>query len=211
MKPKILIADDDQIGRKMLEAVLVRAGHEVIVTGDGDEAWGVLQRTATPLLAILDWNMPGIDGPSLCRRIRQLLAARQLYVVLLTARTGRESVIQGLEAGAHDYITKPFDPDEMQARLRVGLRVLGLQQTLAERVEELELALANVKRLEGLLPMCCYCKSIRKDQDYWQRVEHYLCDHAEVAFSHGICPDCYKSVVEPQLSAFVPNAEEVQG
>ena len=201
MRAKILIADDDPICRLLLETTLVASGHEVVVAADGDEAWPYLQEAGGPMLAILDWHMPGIDGPELCRRLRQLPAGQHVYPILLTGRTGRDSIIQGLEAGAYDYITKPFDQEELHARLHVGLRVLTLQQALAERVRELESAVANVKHLQGLLPMCSYCKSIRADEDYWQQVEHYIADHSAAQFSHGICPSCYESVVEPQLAA----------
>jgi CheY-like chemotaxis protein len=186
----------------MLQTSLAAAGHEVIAANDGDEAWQLLQANSGPLLAILDWHMPGADGIELCRRLRELPTGYHVYPILLTGRTGRDSVILGLEAGAHDYITKPFDQEELHARLHVGLRVLGLQQTLADRVRELEVALTNVKQLQGLLPMCSYCKCVRTDQDYWQQVEHYLAAHSVAQFSHGICPSCYTNVVEPQLSAF---------
>lgn len=196
----ILIADDDPVGRELLAATLTQAGHHVTCVRDGDEAWRRLQEGASPLLAILDWHMPGLDGLELCRRAGHLAVSRPLYLILLTGRAGRESIIRGLEAGAHDYITKPFDADELIARLRVGLRVLGLQQALADRVRELEVALANIKQLQGLLPICSYCKSIRSDQDYWQQVDHYLAEHTEAEFSHGICPGCYEKVIEPQLA-----------
>ncbi len=202
MSAKILIADDDPICRLMLQTTLAAAGLEAAVVNDGDEAWRYMQSECAPLLAILDWHMPGADGIELCQRLRDLPPGRLVYPILLTGRTGRDSLIRGLEAGAHDYITKPFDHEELHARLHVGMRVLALQQALAERVRDLEVALTNVRQLQGLLPMCSYCKSIRTDQDYWQRVEHYLAEHSAAQFSHGICPSCYKSVVEPQLSAY---------
>jgi sigma-B regulation protein RsbU (phosphoserine phosphatase) len=200
MSAKILIADDDPVGRELLGAILAQAGHDVAIARDGDEAWSHLRDGTTPLLAILDWQMPGVDGLELCRRANHA-PARPTYLVLLTGRSGRESIVRGLEAGAHDYITKPFDADELTARVSVGLRVLALQQALASRVRDLESALASVNQLQGLLPICTYCKSIRTDKDYWQQVEHYLADHTEAEFSHGICPICYKEQVEPQLVA----------
>ncbi|MFO0844432.1 MAG: response regulator transcription factor [Gemmataceae bacterium] len=207
----ILIADDDPVGRELLAATLAEAGHHVSCARDGDEAWRCLRDETSPLLAILDWQMPGIDGLELCRRAGGLAASRPLYLILLTARAGREAVVRGLEAGAHDYITKPFDPDELSARVRVGLRVLALQRALADRVRESEAALASVKHLRGLLPICSYCKSIRSDQDYWQQVEHYLADHTAAEFSHGICPGCYERVIEPQLALFKRELERKNG
>ena len=115
-----------------------------------------------------------------------------MYVIILTANTSRESLIAGLESGADDYITKPSDWDELRARLRIGRRILGLQQTLGVRVNELQQALVNVRTLSGLLPICAYCKRIRDDRDYWKQIEHYLSEHSNARFSHGICPDCMK-------------------
>jgi sigma-B regulation protein RsbU (phosphoserine phosphatase) len=96
-------------------------------------------------------------------------------------------------------LTKPFDRSELRARIQVGTHVLELQKVLVERVQELEDALSQVKQLQGLLPICSYCNKIRSEQNYWQRVESYLSEHAAVVFSHGICPDCYRTVVQPQL------------
>jgi DNA-binding response OmpR family regulator len=153
-----------------------------------------LRNATSPTLAILDWMMPEIDGPEVCRRVRAELPLANMYLLLVTAREGRGDVVAGLEAGADDYIIKPFDPDELRARVAVGVRVLSLQQKLAERVAELQDALSNVKQLRGLLPICSYCKRIRGDDQYWQQVEGYIADHSEAQFSHGICPSCYATI-----------------
>jgi CheY-like chemotaxis protein len=107
---KILIADDDAIPRRLLHAALVKAGHEVVSTCDGAEAWQVLQRVDAPRLVILDWLMPGLDGVEICRRVRQRDVAPYTYLLLLTSKDRKEDLITGLEAGADDYLTKPFDP-----------------------------------------------------------------------------------------------------
>ena len=143
--------------------------------------------------------MPELDGVEICRRARKRPDPQPLHIILLTARGRKEDIIAGLQAGADDYVTKPFDHEELRARVQVGVRVVELQAALAVRVVELEEALARVRQLRGLLPICSYCKKIRDDKNYWQQVEQYVGAHSDVQFSHGICPDCYQKVVEPQL------------
>lgn len=200
---KILIAEDDAVSRRVLEATLGRWGHEVWVVSDGAEALGVASSPTAPHLMILDWMMPEMDGVEVCRRIRALGQIPQPYLMLLTAKSGKEDLLQGFDAGADDYLTKPFDRDELRARVNVGIRVLGLQSALADRVAELEAALARVKQLQGLLPICSYCKRIRDDKNYWDQVENYITLHSEARFSHGICPDCYRRIVAPELESFI--------
>ncbi len=199
---KILIAEDDPVSRRVLEAVLRKWGHEVVVTSDGRTAFEMLQGPGSPQLAILDWMMPEMDGPEVCRRLRALAGSESTYILLLTAKGTKQDIVAGLQAGADDYLIKPFDQSELQARLQVGQRILSLQTRLSDRVIELEEALTNVKQLQGLLPICSYCKKIRDDQNYWQKVEYYIADHSEIRFSHGICPDCMETVVKKELEEF---------
>jgi DNA-binding response OmpR family regulator len=191
---KILIAEDDPVSRRVLEATLVTWGYDVSATFDGEGAWAVLQSENAPSLAILDVMMPGIDGLELCRRVRQLPTSTPPYLILLTAMGTKENVVRGIEAGANDYLSKPFHRDELKVRVGVGVQMLKVQKNLAERVEQLEQALSQVRQLQGMLPICSYCKKIRNDQNYWQKVEGYISDHTDVEFSHGICPDCHSRV-----------------
>jgi len=187
---RILIAEDDLTSRQVLEAVLKKWGHEVISASDGNEAWAALRGPDAPRLAILDWMMPGIDGIEICRMVRQLNARDPMYIILLTARDRKEDIVSGLEAGADDYVTKPFDRHELRARVDVGRRIVELQSTLTDRVEELQETLAHVKTLQGILPICMHCHKIRTDNESWQRIEGYIESHSEAQFSHGLCPEC---------------------
>lgn len=192
---KILIAEDDPVSRCLLEATLVKSGYEVTVTTNGEEAWEALQRDSPPV-AILDWMMPGLDGVEVCRRVRAIQTSTPTYLILLTAKSEKQDIVHGLEAGADDYVTKPFDRLELQSRVSVGLRIAELQRNLANRIADLEAALTRVKQLQGLLPICSYCKKVRDDQNYWQQVDSYISKHSEVEFSHSICPACFDSVMK---------------
>jgi response regulator RpfG family c-di-GMP phosphodiesterase len=143
--------------------------------------------------------MPGLTGPEVCGRIRELDHGIAPYLILLTSRDEKTDIVLGLESGADDYLTKPFQAEELRARVRVGERVLVLQQRLAQRIGELEEALAKVNELEGLLPICSYCKKVRDDGNYWHQVESYITERSGARFSHGVCPDCYEEHLKPYL------------
>ena len=196
---KILIAEDDKLSRSVLELALVANHYQIVSTANGEEALQELQKPDPPKLAILDWIMPVKDGIDVCRKVRRLPTQAPPYLILLTSRDRTEDVVEGLEAGADDYVVKPFEREELLARVRVGLRILHLQESLGGRVAELEKALKKVNRLQGLLPICSYCKKVRNDNDYWQQVEAYVTEHSAIRFSHGICPSCYDTVVKPQI------------
>jgi sigma-B regulation protein RsbU (phosphoserine phosphatase) len=189
---KILIAEDDRTSHRVLKAVLEKAGYLVQGAWNGTEAWQSLQSSDRPRLAVLDWMMPELDGVELTRRLRAKGQLASLYIILLTAKGARSDIIAGLEAGANDYITKPFHREELLARIHVGQRVVELQESLEQRINELEKAISEIKTLQGLIPMCASCKKVRDDQGYWQQVEDYLMEHSEAAFSHALCPDCLK-------------------
>jgi sigma-B regulation protein RsbU (phosphoserine phosphatase) len=197
---RVLIAEDDPVQRHLLTLSLRAWGFEPELAEDGETARLRMLDPAGPSLIILDWMMPGMDGIEACRQVRAASPDRPLYIILLTARGHVDDVVEGLKAGADDYVQKPFHAEELRARARNGQRVLGLQQSLAARVVELEGALARVRELQGLLPMCAYCKKIRSDQNYWKEVEAYFAEHVGVRFSHGICPHCYDEVLAREES-----------
>ena len=129
---KILIAEDDSTSRSILTAILKKWGYEPIVTEDGQAAWNALQQPDAPKLVLLDWSMPGMDGLEICRRLRQIVSSDPPYVILLTGRGEKNDIVQGLDAGANDYISKPYDSKELRARIRVGQRMAELQSNLLE-------------------------------------------------------------------------------
>jgi CheY-like chemotaxis protein len=191
---RVVIADDDRVTAEILGRMLRGWDFAPIVTANGADAWERLRSAPGPTPAMLDWMMPEVDGPEVCRRVRRELPLANMYLILVTARETRGDVVAGLDAGADDYVIKPFDAEELRARVAVDVRVITLQERLAERVTELQSALSSVKQLRGLLPICSYCKRIRGDDQYWQQLEGYIAQHSDAQFSHGICPTCYVAV-----------------
>jgi DNA-binding response OmpR family regulator len=139
---KILIAEDDITSRNILKVILKKWGYEVIDVADGNEAWGVLQEEDAPRLIILDWMMPEIDGVTLCKKLREKKTTDPLYIILLTSKSDSMDLVEGLEAGADDYIAKPFNNLELQARVKAGRRILSLQDELLKN-----------EKLQGVLEM----------------------------------------------------------
>jgi phosphoserine phosphatase RsbU/P len=191
---RILIAEDDSTSRAMLAAVLRKNGHEVVETRDGAEALRFMEADDAPRLAILDWLMPEMDGLQVCRRLRSAASGNPPYLIILTTCAGSGAVVEGLDAGADDYLVKPYNSSELLARVHVGQRIVALQDALADKVHQLSDALAKIKTLHGILPICSFCRKIRDDEEGWRLLEEYVSAHADVLFSHGICPDCLQKM-----------------
>ncbi len=186
------------MARKILAITLERLGWDVVTAKDGNGAWEVfesLKGKDAPELAVLDWMMPGLEGIEICRRLRATPGFEFVYVILLTSRGDKEDLADGLAAGANDYIAQPLDPVELEARVRVGERMVNLQRSLAARVTELEAALGEVRALQGLLPICSYCKKVRNEANYWEQVDSYLTSHSSLELTHGICPVCMEKMM----------------
>lgn len=147
----IIIADDEPVSREIISTAVSKWGFRTTLTRDGHEAMTAIRAEKGPVLAILDWMMPGMDGLQVCRRIRE--AGRLAHIILLTARGGEENLIEGFRAGADDYLVKPFRADELHARILVGLRVMTLQATLADRVKALEAAASQIESLKLQIPI----------------------------------------------------------
>jgi len=134
---KILIAEDDPVSRRMLQAFLAKWGYQTVAARDGAEALRILESEEAPPLAVMDWMMPGIEGPQVCQRVREHTDRPYVYILLLTARSQKGDLLAGLKCGADDYLTKPFDAEELRARLHVGQRILDLQDSLIAVRDEL--------------------------------------------------------------------------
>lgn len=197
---RILLAEDEAHPRRVLSQYLQRWGFEVVTAEDGLQAAALMDQGEPPLLALIDWMMPGMDGIQLCQHIRSRTAAPYTYVILLTAKSDKEEIAAGLDAGADDYVTKPCDLTELRARLKVGERTVTLERTMAHQLVTLREALDQVRQLKELLPICAWCKRVRGDEDYWQSIEEYLHDQAGTDFTHGICPHCVEEMRRKAVS-----------
>lgn len=194
---KVLVADDDDATLEMLRGLLDEWAYESVLARNGTEAWEILQREDAPPLVVTDWQMPGLNGEDLCRRARSLLADQPIHILLLTAaKVTVPDKVSGMGAGADDYLVKPFDVTELRARLKVGERLVNLQVELRNRIRELENAMAQIKQLHGLLPICVDCKRIRDDRNYWHQVESYVSAHTDAEFTHSVCPRCFEDRVQ---------------
>ena len=168
---RILIADDDLTSRAMLAGVLKKGGHEVVEAVNGIEALERLKEADAPKLVIVDWVMPEMDGMEVVRRVRAMQTETPPYFIMLTSKGEKADIIAGLEAGADDYLSKPFDTGELRARVEVGRRLVEMQEILAAKIAELNQALGEIKTLRGIVPICAACKKIRDDKGFWQQVE----------------------------------------
>ena len=182
---KILVAEDDADLRTTLAGLVRRWGYEVTEARDGADAWDLFRNDAYHVV-ITDWRMPRLDGLDLCRMLRDLARDSYTYIIVLTAVSGTDRLLEALDAGADDFLTKPFDRAVLRARLRVAERILQLH--------------AHVANLEGILSICAFCKQIRNDDGTWVQVERYVQDRSALKFSHGVCPPCvekhYSKVLE---------------
>lgn len=184
----ILVADDEPGARLLLERLLAKEGYRVVTANDGVQALEVLSRVDPPRLAILDWMMPNMSGLEVCRAVR----AREgyTYMLMVTARGEPQDVVAGLDAGMDDFLTKPFEPAELRVRLRTGCRILELETGLKARIQELNTALLEVQQLQGMLPICMHCKSIKDSAQQWHKLEAYVESHSNARFTHGLCEAC---------------------
>jgi CheY-like chemotaxis protein len=196
---RILVLDDDAVTRFTLESVIRGAGWSPVTIDDPELAYQILTGPDAPPIALIDWQMPTLSGLDLCRRVRAAEPTARPYLIFVTGNSASNDIVTGLDAGADGYMTKPIAADELQARVRAGLRTIALQQELRTRVERAEAESARTKPLRELLPMCVYCRRIRDQRERWSSLEQYLSDWLDVRFTHGFCPTCYEQHVVPDL------------
>jgi len=189
--PVILVVDDNPHNLQLVAGLLSEAlACDLCFATGGAEALDVMGTTA-PDLILLDVNMPGMDGYRVCEIIRADESSREIPVIFLTAQRDSDFIVRGFEAGGTDYVVKPFESRELLARVQLQLELKLKRDELKKRNGELEEAIKRINRLEGIIPICMYCKKIRDDQSSWQQMEKYISEHSDALFSHGICPDCF--------------------
>jgi len=195
---KILVVDDEPDIRLITAHVLGSAGYSVEEAETGKGCLDSVREKA-PDLVLLDVMLPDMDGYEVCRRIKADDALNGTYVLMFSGRRiDSDDQSEGLEIGADGYVTRPISNRELLARVQSMARIIRAERERDRLIKELTAAMANIKTLKGLLPICASCKKIRNDKGYWQQVEAYLAEHADIQFSHGICPACIKKLY-PEL------------
>lgn len=195
---KILIVDDTPANIQLLYEVL-QTDFDAYFALNGSEA---LQKAESlrPDLILLDIMMPVMDGFEVCRHLKVKDQFKNIPIIFITALGQPEEESRGLKLGAADYITKPFNPDLVLLRVRNHLELKNQRDMLEQRTIELENAMAEVKVLKGIIPICAHCKKIRDDQGYWQQLEIFIKEHSEAKFSHGLCPCCAEQLYPEQYA-----------
>ncbi|BHH84641.1 response regulator transcription factor [Desulforhopalus sp. 52FAK] len=188
---KILIAEDEFTTRMMVQVSLENWGYSVTSVTNGQDAWTKLQNADAPNIAILDWEMPELDGIDVCRRVKEMGLENPPYIILLTGRDSNMDIVRGFDAGADDYMTKPFNDNELQARVRVAERLVRTQSSLTATVSELKEALNQLEMLETGVEMCDTCQSVFSPYDgEWHTSEDIINNGADPRFIVATCPDC---------------------
>jgi sigma-B regulation protein RsbU (phosphoserine phosphatase) len=188
---KILIAEDEFTTRMMVQVCLENWGYTVTSVTNGQEAWAKLQSPDAPNIAILDWEMPELDGIDVCRRVKEMDLENPPYIILLTGRDSNTDIVRGFDAGADDYMTKPFNDNELQARVRVAERLVRTQTSLTATVSELKEALNQLEMLETGIEICGTCRSVFSPYDCeWHTGDEIINNGADPRFITSTCPDC---------------------
>jgi phosphoserine phosphatase RsbU/P len=186
---KVLIAEDDPVTRKVLSLILPKLGRETVVAEDGAQAWEIIEKDEAIRMVVSDWLMPNLDGLSLCKKIRARLSpASYTYFILVTSKGSKANYREAMQAGVDDFLTKPLDTDELVMRFWVADRILSYT--------------SRIEQLEGILPVCSYCKRIQDERQQWSTLEKYVTKSGQASISHGICPECYTTQARPAIEQY---------
>jgi len=183
---KVLIVEDDPVARLYIEASLAALEFETVTAEDGYAALAVIESEPIRLI-VSDWLMPKMDGLELCRRVRERNGDYTYFILLSQMTATPENEDAAIAAGVDDFLIKPVNPRELKIRVHVAQRILDYT--------------TRIQKLESFIPICSYCKKIRDDHNYWQRIESYISERTGSEFSHSVCPDCYQREIVPQLDA----------
>lgn len=175
-EPLVLVVDDEPKNLQLIGSLLRERGYDFAYASSGAQALEAV-RNDPPDLILLDIMMPEMDGFEVCKRLKQDMATASIPIIFLTAKKETEDIVHGFHVGGVDYVTKPFQPEELLARVATHIQL---------------------HQLQGLLPICSYCKKIRNDKNYWEQIEDYIQKNTGVYFSHGICPECYEKIIAEQ-------------
>ena len=198
-RARILIVDDDPINIKLLTKSL-HGDYDINTASNGCEAIGQV-KSSPPDMIILDVMMPDLSGFDVCKAIKGEEAYADIPILFLTGEDSLEAEIAGLELGGIDYLRKPVNFDLLRLRVRNHVELKRRNDIVKEQVDQLEAALGRISQLEGIIPICMYCKKIRDDQNSWHQLEQYITDHSDALFSHGICPDCNKKQMKENFGS----------
>ncbi|MFC1556222.1 two-component system response regulator [candidate division KSB1 bacterium] len=191
--PKIIVVDDSPANLLFLSKKLQKMGYEIIEVTSGEEALEKVEEFL-PDLVLLDIIMPGIDGFEVCSQLKDNEVTCEIPIIFITVKDDKKSIVKGFQSGAVDYLTRPYNTDELFARVKTHIDLKLARDSLKNMVNKLAIALEDIKKLTGLMPICASCKNIRNDKGYWESVEHYITEHSEVRFTHSICPKCRKKL-----------------
>lgn len=191
---KVHIVEDDKTTRRLLENVTSMLGYDVRSYENGQQAWDAFT-IERPQIVVSDWMLPEMDGLELCRKLRESMKESYTYFVLISAqKRSRPNLEAAINAGVDDFLKKPIGSDEIWNRMRVAERILNFNQ--------------QVRRLESLIPICCYCKKVRNDGDLWEQIEQYVNERTGADFTHSICPSCMDTHVRPQMESYKQSLKE---
>ncbi len=192
--PRVLVVDDEPSNIKIIKET-IKGYCRVSAAVSGAAALEFATSDTPPDLILLDIVMPDMDGHEVCRQLKIHPKSKMIPIIFLTAKNSSTDEISGFELGAVDYITKPFSPMVVNARVKMHLELKQYQDQLKKKNSQLKKALDDIKQLSTIVPICAQCKKIRDDTGYWQQVEQFIATHLDAQFTHGYCPECYQKQV----------------